>query len=152
MSGLFADITYLEARAAVQLVTDKLSHKSGVSTSDLDQRIEDIRSEFGAELPEIAYSKQESIETVGPYYISIIEAMLDSDDEFLRSEMEHAVLAVKGSGRVQAVGTIFAVGAVVVAIGLLSKIEVTEKGKILIHKGFPDIEKIPELVGKFFGR
>jgi hypothetical protein len=75
---------------------------------------------------------------------------LDSDDKQLVAEAQAAILEVRGSGKVQVIELVVAVGAIVFAIGLLSKVEIKD-GKLTIHKGFPDLEKVPGLVKAFLG-
>jgi hypothetical protein len=149
MSDLTRKLTYPEARAALQILAESFAHKAGKQTDELYNQLIKLSSDQGIALPESATSKDANLEQMGPTYILILDALLESDDEYLVTKTKAAILAVEGAGTVQSVTLVLAVGAVVLAIGLLSKIELKD-GKLTIHKGFPDLEKIPAVVKSLF--
>jgi hypothetical protein len=149
MNDLTSKLTYPEARAALQILTESFAVKAGKKMDELPDELADLSKAQGVALPNLAIAADADLDQVGPLYIGILDALLDSGDEYLVAKTQAAILTVEGAGTVQSVTLIVAIGAVVLAIGLLSKIEMKD-GKLVIHKGFPDLEKVPGVVKSLF--
>lgn len=151
MSELLANLTYPEAWRALQLVAEKVSDKKGKNLEDLEIAFEQEAAKQGVAIPK-ADVAQLDWRHHGPQFIEVLRGLLGSDDEFLRNAAQTTVLQVKNQGQAQVfVEATITVGAVIFAIGLLSKMEYSPEKGLTFSKGFPDIEKVPKVVKAFLG-
>jgi len=152
MSDLLVNLTYPEALTALRMVAEKVAKREGKSVDELETQFQQEAANQSIHIPLVASDETEDWKQNGPRFIEILRALLSSDEEFLKSAAESAILNVKGKGESHGfVAVIFAVGAVMFAIGLLSKIEYSKEKGLTISKGLPDMQKIPAVVSSFFG-
>jgi len=150
MNELLVGLTYPEALAALQTVASKIADAQEQSLPDMEKALKQEAARQRVRLPASATDAPRNVRRSGPFAIEILRALLASENEFLVAAAQSGILEFKGTGQTQSfVAATIAVGAVVFAIGLLSKIEYNEDG-LKIHKGFPELEKIPALVKTFF--
>ena len=152
MSDLLANLTYPEALAALRIVAEKVAEREGKKMDELEAQFQKEAANQNIRIPVAASDETEDWKQNGPRFIDMLRALLSSDEEFLKSAAESAILSVKGKGEAHGfIALTFAVGTVVFAIGLLSKIEYSKEKGLIINKGFPNMQKIPAVVRAFFG-